>query len=144
MSRIVERQQHLPSSRAKPRDLSFSGNAPQDKRQDASRLKEPSPSQPCPDRRFYVYILSNVSRTLYVGVTNNLERRVWEHRQKQVEGFTKDYNVTMLVHLEEYARADDAIAREKQLKKWRREKKVWLIEQENPQWLDLAHDWFGE
>ena len=96
------------------------------------------------DRRFYVYILSNISRTLYVGVTSNLERRVWEHRQKQIEGFTKDYNVTMLVYLEEHARADDAIAREKQLKKWRREKKVWLIEQDNPQWLDLAHDWFGE
>lgn len=96
------------------------------------------------DRRFYVYILSNVSRTLYVGVTNDLERRAWEHRQKKAKGFTRDYNVTMLVYLEEYARADDAIAREKQLKKWRREKKVWLIEQENPQWLDLAHDWFGE
>jgi len=96
------------------------------------------------DRRFYVYILSNISRTLYVGVTSNLERRVWEHRQKQIEGFTKDYNVTMLVYLEEHARADDAIAREKQLKRWRREKKVWLIEQDNPQWLDLAHDWFGE
>ncbi len=93
-------------------------------------------------RRFYVYMLSNNSRTLYVGVTNDIQRRLWEHRQKRADGFIRDYNITMLVYLEEYARADDAIAREKQLKSWRREKKVWLIEQENPYWLDLAHDWF--
>ena len=96
------------------------------------------------DRRFFVYILSNISRTLYVGVTSDIERRIWEHRQKNRNSFTRDYNITMLVYFEEYARADDAIAREKQLKKWRREKKVWLIERENPQWLDLAHDWFSE
>ncbi len=94
------------------------------------------------DRRFYVYMLSNNSHTIYVGVTNDIQRRLWEHRQKRADSFTRDYNITMLVYLEEYARADDAIAREKQLKNWRREKKVWLIEQENPNWLDLAHDWF--
>ena len=93
-------------------------------------------------RRFYVYMLSNNSHTIYVGVTNDVQRRLWEHRQKRADSFTRDYNITMLVYLEEYARADDAIAREKQLKNWRREKKVWLIEQENPNWLDLAHDWF--
>jgi putative endonuclease len=96
------------------------------------------------DRRFYVYILSNISRTLYVGVTNDIERRIWEHRQKKIDGFTKEYNVTMLVYLEEYGRADDAIAREKQIKNWRREKKVRLIEMENPQWIDLAHEWLGD
>ena len=96
------------------------------------------------NRRFFVYICSNVSRTLYIGVTNDIARRVWEHREKKCDSFTRAYNITMLVHLEEFERADDAIAREKQLKGWRREKKVWLIERENPQWLDLAHDWFGE
>jgi putative endonuclease len=94
------------------------------------------------DRRFYVYILSNVSRTLYVGFTNDITRRMWEHREKKADSFTRDYNITMLVHLEEFERADDAIAREKKLKNWSRDKKIWLIERENPQWLDLAYDWF--
>lgn len=94
------------------------------------------------DRRFFVYILSNASRHTYVGFTSDLERRVWQHRQKTVESFARDHNITMLVYFEEFGRADDAIAREKQLKRWRREKKVWLIEQMNPQWLDLAHNWF--
>ena len=94
------------------------------------------------DRRFYVYILANVSRTLYIGFTNDIQKRIWQHRQKQADSFTRDYNITMLVHIEEFARADDAIAREKQLKNWRREKKIWLIERENPEWLDLAQDWF--
>jgi len=98
--------------------------------------------KPVTDRRFYVYILSNVSRTLYIGFTNDIQKRVWQHRQKQADGFTRDYNITMLVHIEEFARADNAIAREKQLKNWRRDKKIWLIERENPTWLDLAHDWF--
>jgi putative endonuclease len=94
------------------------------------------------DRRFYVYIISNVSHTLYIGFTNDIQKRIWQHRQKQADSFTREYNISMLVHLEEFDRADDAIAREKQLKNWRREKKVWLIEQENPNWFDLAHDWF--
>jgi putative endonuclease len=94
-------------------------------------------------RSYYVYIMSNVSKTLYVGVTNNLERRVWEHRQKQIKGFTQRYNITMLVYLEEYVRPDDAIAREKELKGWKRERKLALVRQENPGWLDLAADWFG-
>ena len=94
------------------------------------------------DRRFHVYILSNISRTIYIGFTNDIKKRIWQHRQKQADGFTREYNITLLVYFEEFARADDAIAREKQLKKWRREKKVWLIERGNPQWIDLAHDWF--
>lgn len=96
------------------------------------------------DRRFYVYICANISRTLYAGFTNDLTRRMWEHREKKADSFSRDYNFTMLVYLEEFERADDAIAREKQLKNWRRDKKVRLIEQSNPKWLDLAHDWFGE
>jgi putative endonuclease len=94
------------------------------------------------DRRFYVYILANVSRTLYIGFTNDIQKRIWQHRQKQSDSFTRDYNITMLVYLEQFERADDAITREKQLKNWRRDKKVWLIERENPNWTDLAHDWF--
>jgi putative endonuclease len=94
------------------------------------------------DRRLFVYILSNVSRRTYIEVTSDLERRVWQHRQKAVDSYTREHNITMLVYFEEFGRADDAIAREKQMKRWRREKKVWLIERENPQWFDLAHDWF--
>jgi putative endonuclease len=95
-------------------------------------------------RSYYVYIMSNISKTLYVGVTNNPERRVWEHRQKHLRGFTQRYNTTMLVHLEEFADPRDAIAREKKLKGWKRERKLTLVRQENPQWLDLAADWFGD
>jgi len=94
------------------------------------------------DSGFYVYMLSNVSRTLYIGFTNDLGRRILEHRQKKADSFTRDYNITILVYFEAFERADDAIAREKQLKKWRREKKIWLIERENPKWLDLAESWF--
>jgi putative endonuclease len=93
-------------------------------------------------RTCYVYILTNVSRTLYIGVTNDLERRMAEHRRKMSPGFTRAYNVTLLVHVEPFTSASDAIAREKQLKRWSREKKVRLIESENPAWRDLAADWF--
>ena len=93
-------------------------------------------------RSYYVYIMSNVSKTLYIGMTNNLERRVAEHRSKQNNGFAKQYNTTMLVFMEEFADPSSAIAREKQLKNWSRAKKFWLIERENPEWRDLAHDWF--
>ncbi|MBX3068921.1 MAG: GIY-YIG nuclease family protein [Thermomicrobiales bacterium] len=93
---------------------------------------------------YYVYIMSNVSRTLYIGMTNDLERRVYEHRSKEQEGFVRRYNATMLVFMEEFASPGDAIAREKQLKRWSRAKKLWLIEQQNPTWRDLAHQWFGD
>ncbi|HYL57456.1 MAG TPA: GIY-YIG nuclease family protein [Candidatus Acidoferrales bacterium] len=91
-------------------------------------------------RTYFVYILASPSRVLYVGVTNGLERRVYEHREKQVSGFTSRYNVTRLVHFEEFDRIEDAIAREKQLKKWNRAKKVRLIETANPLWKDLSED----
>ena len=91
---------------------------------------------------YYVYIVASPSRTIYTGVTNNLERRMWEHKQKLVKGFTARHGVTRLVWFEDYRMIDDAIAREKQVKGWLRAKKVALIERENPTWHDLSHDWF--
>ncbi len=90
---------------------------------------------------FYVYMVASQSRTLYIGVTNDLERRIWEHRTKVLGGFTAKYNIHRLVYVEIYPRIDDAIAREKQLKNWNRSKKVVLIERENPNWLDLSGEW---
>jgi putative endonuclease len=95
-------------------------------------------------KQWYLYILTNNSSTLYVGVTNDLQRRVYEHKQKLVPGFTSKYNVRQLVYYEAYDRPIHAIEREKQLKSWRREKKVALIRAANPRWLDLAADWFGD
>lgn len=92
------------------------------------------------DDRYFVYILSNASRTLYVGVTNDLVRRVHEHKQKQAPGFTARYNVTQLVYFEEAAHPQVAIAREKELKGWRRSRKLLLISEGNPTWRDLAED----
>ena len=91
---------------------------------------------------YYVYIVASPSRTIYTGVTNDLERRMWEHKHKMVKGFTRQYGVDRLVYLEEYRTIDDAIGREKQIKGWRREKKLALIEAENPKWRDLSHEWF--
>jgi putative endonuclease len=90
----------------------------------------------------YVYIATNKSRTLYIGVTNDLQRRMWEHKQKVGSKFAAKYNITQLVYFEDCGDIRDAIAQEKQLKKWRREKKVWLIERENPEWEDLSADWY--
>jgi putative endonuclease len=89
-------------------------------------------------RSYYVYIMSSFTRTLYVGITSDLERRVQEHKAQVVEGFTKKYKVTRLVHAEECGEVEEAIAREKEIKAWRREKKVALIEAANPGWHDLA------
>ncbi len=90
---------------------------------------------------YYVYIMSNVSRTLYVGVTNDLERRVYEHKQKLAQGFTRKYNLTLLVYFEATSDILAAIAREKQIKGRVRAKKVAMIESVNPRWLDLSADW---
>ena len=90
---------------------------------------------------FYVYIMANRSRTLYTGVTNSLERRVFEHKQKLVPGFTRKYDITRLVYWEETFDIREAIAREKQIKGWRRSKKIALIESLNPEWRDLSDDW---
>ncbi|MBI4287751.1 MAG: GIY-YIG nuclease family protein [Chloroflexi bacterium] len=93
--------------------------------------------------QYYVYIMSNVSKTLYIGVTNDLERRVDEHKQKLTEGFTKKYNLTMLVYYEETNDIYEAITREKQLKGWLRRRKIALIESVNPEWKDLSSAWVG-
>jgi putative endonuclease len=90
-----------------------------------------------------VYIMGSQSGTLYIGVTNNLERRVWEHKHKVNEGFTSRYNVTKLLYLEEFSRFDDAIAREKQLQRRSRSKKLALIRTMNPRWNDLEWTWYG-
>jgi putative endonuclease len=90
-------------------------------------------------RYYYVYILASIQRVLYIGVTNDLEKRLASHRSKQYpRSFTATYNVDRLVYTEEYTETTQAIAREKQLKGWRRGKKVRLIERENPEWLDRA------
>jgi len=90
------------------------------------------------ERHFHVYILASWSRVIYVGVTNDLIRRVHEHQQRKVPSFTRDYSVNKLVYFEDCGDADAAITREKQLKSRRREKKVRLIEKINPKWLDLT------
>lgn len=85
--------------------------------------------------------MASDSGTLYVGVTNNLYNRVFEHKQNVGCEFTKKYSCHKLIYFEEYQYVDDAIAREKQLKKWRRAKKEFLIKQMNPRWEDLSKDW---
>jgi putative endonuclease len=90
------------------------------------------------DRQYCVYIMTNRARTLYTGVTNDLRRRVHEHREKLVPGFTKRYDIDRLVYYEVTADVRSAIAREKQIKGWRREKKLSLIESMNPGWENLG------
>jgi len=92
--------------------------------------------------QYYVYIMTNGVRTLYIGVTNDLTRRVYEHQHKLLVGFTKKYNVTMLAHYEVTTDIQSAIAREKQLKGWRRSKKIDLVTSSNPTWVDLSLDWY--
>ena len=93
--------------------------------------------------QYCVYIMTNSSGTLYVGMTNNLQRRVYEHKYNLIEGFTKKYNVTRLVYFEETGDVQSAIAREKEIKKWRRSKKIALIESLNPKWQDLSEEWYN-
>ncbi len=90
---------------------------------------------------YCVYILTSKSGVLYIGVTNDLSRRFFQHQEKLIPGFTAKYNVDRLVYYESFRNIRDAIAREKQLKGWRREKKVALIERMNPKWRDLSEDW---
>ena len=93
------------------------------------------------DRRFFVYIMASRSHNLYIGVTNDLGRRVREHKSHEIEGFTQRYNVDRLVWFGEYDDIRRAIRREKQLKGWVREKKIRLIESANPMWQDLSEEW---
>ena len=95
-------------------------------------------------REYFVYIMANESKMTYTGVTNNLERRVFEHKAKLHDGYTKKYNLTRLVYMETTNEVTEAIQGEKQIKGWLRSRKVALIESENPQWADLAEGWYEE
>jgi putative endonuclease len=97
----------------------------------------------CAQKLFYVYIMTNRPRShvLYTGITGNLSRRTFEHEHKLVPGFTSRYNLTRLVYFESFAYPDTAIDREKEIKGWRRSKKIRLIESMNPHWDDLAERW---
>ncbi len=95
-------------------------------------------------KQFYVYVMTNASRTLYTGMTNDLKRRVSEHQQKSVEGFTRKYNITRLVYYEHLFDVRDAIRREKEIKGWLRAKKIALIKSANPNWDDLSKEWSDE
>lgn len=88
--------------------------------------------------------MSNHSRTLYIGVTNDLQRRVLEHKQKLLKGFTEKYNITKLVYYEETTDITIALRREKQLKNWHRDWKINLIEEMNKEWADLSDGWFDD
>jgi len=88
-------------------------------------------------KQYFVYILRSKSGVLYIGITSNLVKRIWEHKHKIVAGFTKKYNVDILVYFELYANPNEAIAREKQLKKWSRKKKIILIVKSNPKFEEV-------
>lgn len=93
------------------------------------------------DKQFYVYILaSKRNGTLYIEITSGLVQRIWQHKNKMVEGFTQKYNVNKLVYYEVHPNAESAITREKQMKKWRRSWKIRLIEEKNPDWKDSYDD----
>jgi putative endonuclease len=96
-----------------------------------------------PPKQFHVYIMTNVQRShvLYTGITGNLTRRAWEHKNKLAPGFTSRYNLNRLVYYELFYYPDAAIHREKEIKAWRRSKKIKLIESMNPHWHDLAGEW---
>jgi putative endonuclease len=93
------------------------------------------------EKRYYVYILASKNRVLYIGVTGFLMARVLQHKSGECDGFTQRYKVNRLVYYEVFQYVNNAIARETEVKKWRREKKVALFEADNPTWEDLAADW---
>jgi len=93
------------------------------------------------DRRYFVYIMTNPSKTLYTGMTNSIRRRVREHKLKLTPGFAAKYNITRLVYVETFEDVRNAIEREKQIKAWTRAKRVALIQSTNPKWNDLSRDW---
>ena len=95
-------------------------------------------------KRYYVYILASRSLTLYTGVTSALKRRVLQHKLGSLKGFTRKYRIERLVYFESFADANQAIACEKRIKSWRREKKLALIRAANPGWVDLAEDWYDK
>ncbi|MCK5394902.1 MAG: GIY-YIG nuclease family protein [Gammaproteobacteria bacterium] len=94
------------------------------------------------NKTYYVYLITNWSnKVLYVGVTNNLERRLYEHKNKLIKGFTEKYNISKLVYFEQTSDIESAITREKEIKRWRREKKNNLVESKNKAWEDLSKQW---
>ena len=95
-------------------------------------------------KSYYVYILASATKTLYIGITNDLLRRVGQHKSKSIAGFTKKYNIDKLVYFEETTDVNAAIAREKELKAWRRAKKIALIETSNLGWDDLSAGWYDD
>jgi putative endonuclease len=95
-------------------------------------------------KKYYIYIMNSPTGTLYTGMTSDLKRRVYEHKQKLIDGFTKKYNVIRLAYYEETNDVQTALAREKEIKKWRRSKKNALIKSMNPRWQDLSADWEDE
>jgi putative endonuclease len=95
--------------------------------------------------QYYVYILaSKIRGTLYIGITNDLQRRIYEHKKGIKNGFTQKYGVSTLVYFETFQEVNEAIQREKNLKKWKRDWKIKLIERDNKKWLDLAVDWYED
>jgi putative endonuclease len=94
------------------------------------------------EHSYFTYIVASRSHTIYIGVTGNLHKRIFEHKWKEHVGFTERYNCDRLVWFESYQEVAKAIAREKQLKGWRRDKKIALIEKANPTWVDLSRDWY--
>jgi putative endonuclease len=106
--------------------------------------RDDNPNEPVPILRimavYHMYIMASASGVLYTGVTNHLERRVAEHKQKLHDGFTKKYDITRLVYFEPFDQVKSAISREKQIKSWRRDKKLILIRTRNPQFRDLSED----
>ena len=95
---------------------------------------------PCA-KKYYVYIMASKGRVLYVGVTGSLMRRVLQHKSGEDDGFTRRYHITRLVYYQAFRYVNNAIARETEIKKWRRQKKVALVQASNPTWEDLAEDW---
>jgi putative endonuclease len=93
-------------------------------------------------KEYFVYFMTNKPKTLYTGVTNNLMRRVYEHKNKLVPGFTSRYNISELVYYESTSNVNSALAREKQIKGWLRAKKIALINSMNSEWKDLSEEWF--
>ena len=93
---------------------------------------------------YYTYIIASRSLTLYIGMTGDLRKRMFEHKRKLHEGFTATYNCNRLVWFERFVDPSNAIDREKQLKRWSRSKKITLIKRENPTWIDLSAEWFTE
>ena len=91
--------------------------------------------------RYWVYIVASRTGTLYTGLTGDLYKRIMQHKSGEIEGFSKQYKCTRLVHHEGFDQAERMIQREKQIKNWRREKKIALIEKTNPRWQDLAENW---